>query len=291
MSWRQTTLAVPPSLVDVCSQTSGVLDAIPAEQEQALQRLTALGERAGWRRHPLGALAQPHSMLRAQWEAWLAQGWALTVTPFQHRVALRPGTLSAPNAIKALIAKLRDQDDPLRPSGPLFAIGWMVAARSHDELASRLQPLCQALPLPDWCAVLRRLQAQNDPMQQPKTPTSPHWSPRQPLIWDPLRQARRVSGSVLGTIESLASDAATPLAKLARLAEKKAAHLAQEQAVITDLQAAIAGTLWRWQGHGEVESLASELERSLPDDHTSCATVASLLLSPAPLTFWQELTP
>ena len=53
----------------------------------------------------------------------------------------------------------------------------------------------------------------------------------------------------------------------------------------------LSGTLWHWQGQGDPASLATQLGQSTPPDHSMSMTVGALLLSPSPLTFWQELTP
>ncbi|MOA57252.1 hypothetical protein D3C78_1813930 [compost metagenome] len=53
----------------------------------------------------------------------------------------------------------------------------------------------------------------------------------------------------------------------------------------------LSGTLWHWQGQGDAASLATQLGQSAPPDHSMSMTIAALLLSPSPLTFWQELTP
>ena len=44
-------------------------------------------------------------------------------------------------------------------------------------------------------------------------------------------------------------------------------------------------------GAGDAASLATQLDQSAPPDHSQSMTVGALLLSPSPLTFWQELTP
>lgn len=38
---------------------------------------------------------------------------------------------------------------------------WMVTANSEQELAAKLTEVCAVLPLPEWCATLRRLTAEN----------------------------------------------------------------------------------------------------------------------------------
>ena len=76
---------------------------------------------------------------------------------------------------------------------------------------------------------------------------------------------------------------------LATLAERRAARLAELEKALDQL-ATISGQLWHWQGQGDAASLAAQLGQSSPPDHSHSMTVGALLLSPSPLTFWQELT-
>lgn len=117
----------------------------------------------------------------------------------------------------------------------------------------------------------------------------PRWKADEPLSWDPLRPARMALGAELAQLESLAQGAATPIAKLAAVAERRAARLAGLEKALDQL-ATISGQLWHWQGQGDAASLAAQLGQSSPPDHSHSMTVGALLLSPSPLTFWLELT-
>lgn len=97
-------------------------------------------------------------------------------------------------------------------------------------------------------------------------------------------------GAELAQLESLARDSQTPIAKLQALATRRAARLAHLAETLTQLSN-LSGTLWHWQGQGDAASLATQLGQSAPPDHSQSMAVAALLLSPSPLTFWQELTP
>ena len=166
----------------------------------------------------------------------------------------------------------------------------MVTATSELELATKLASVCAILPLPEWCATLRRLTANNDTMSQPTAAKVPRWRADEPLTWAPLRPARMVLGAELAQLESLARDSQTPIAKLQALANRRAARLAQLAEALTKLET-LSGTLWHWHGQGDAASLATQLGQSAPPDHSKSMTVGALLLSPSPLTFWQELTP
>ncbi|MCX0445909.1 hypothetical protein OD807_21890, partial [Aeromonas veronii] len=138
----------------------------------------------------------------------------------------------------------------LLPTGQLHAIAWLVTGNSETALADALTPLCTILPLPEWCAALRRLAANNDTMSQPTAAKVPRWKADEPLSWDPLRPARMALGAELAQLESLAQGAATPIAKLAAVAERRAARLAGLEKALDQL-ATISGQLWHWQGQGD----------------------------------------
>lgn len=221
-------------------------------------------------------------------------GRYLTVTPYQHSIGQQQGglfTLAAPNAIKAMAAKLQDGADPLLPSGQLHALAWMVTATSEADLATKLAQVCAILPLPEWCATLRRLTASNDTMNQPAAAMVPRWKAEEPLIWDPLRRHLLLTGArdALQESESNSSAPTTTRAKLAALTVKRAARVSELDAELAS-KPSLSGLLWSWHGVGEPASLAAQLLESDHPDHSHSMTVGALLLSPSPLTFWQELT-
>ncbi|MCX7131211.1 hypothetical protein [Aeromonas sp.] len=293
MSWTQGPLRWPASAGSVHTRAQGVLAQIPTTQTSATDRLQALTARAQYRHHSLSEAATALAGLRAELDRLLVTGRCLTVTPYQHGVGQQQGkqfSLAAPNAVATLAAKLQDGADPLLPSGQLHALAWLVTGNSAEDLAKQLAILCPLLPLPEWCATLRRLTANNDTMSQPTAAKVPRWRADEPLIWAPLRPARMASGAELAQLESLARDSQTPIAKLQGLATRCTARLAQLAETLAQL-GTLSGTLWHWQGQGDAASLATQLGQSSPPDHSQSMTVAALLLSPSPLTFWQELTP
>lgn len=293
MSWTQGPLRWPASTGSLHSRAQGVLGQLPATQDSAMARLQGLAERAQYRPHPLSEAAAALAGLRSELDRLLVTGRCLTVTPYQHGVGQQQGqqfSLAAPNAVATLAAKLQDGADPLLPSGQLHALAWLVTGNSADALARQLAILCALLPLPEWCATLRRLTADNDLMNQPTAAKVPRWRADEPLSWAPLRPARLTLGAELAQLESLARDSQTPIAKLQGLATRRTARLAQLAEALAAL-GNLSGTLWHWQGQGDVASLATQLGQSTPPDHSQSMTVGALLLSPSPLTFWQELTP
>lgn len=293
MSWIQGTLRWPASAGSIHTHTQGVLGQLPATQDSAMERLQRLAGRAQYRPHPLSEAAAALAELRNELDRLLATGRCLTVTPYQHGVGQQQGqqfSLAAPNAVATLAAKLQDGADPLLPSGQLHALAWLVTGNSADALARQLAILCALLPLPEWCATLRRLTANNDPMSQPTAAKVPRWRADEPLSWAPLRPASLALGAELAQLESLARDSQTPIAKLQGLAKHRAGRLTTLAEALAEL-GTLSGTLWHWQGQGDVASLATQLGQSTPPDHSQSMTVGALLLSPSPFTFWQELTP
>ncbi|MEG0006589.1 MAG: hypothetical protein RR721_01595 [Aeromonas sp.] len=293
MSWTQGQLTWPACTASLHTRAQGVLDQLPATQDSAMVRLQELAGRAQYPRNPLSEQAAALAGLRAELDRLLVTGRCLTVTPYQHGVGQQQGqqfSLAAPNAVATLVAKLQDGADPLLPTGQLHALAWLVTGNSAEELARQLAVLCALLPLSEWRATLRRLTANNDTMSQPTAAKVPRWRADEPLTWDPLRPARQALGAELAQLESLARDNQTPIAKLQELAKRRADRLATLAEALAAL-GTLSGTLWHWQGQGDAASLATQLGQSSPPDHSQSMTVGALLLSPSPLTFWQELTP
>ncbi|MEL3914062.1 hypothetical protein [Aeromonas caviae] len=292
MSWVQGALRWPASVGSIHTHAREVLGQLPASQASAMGRLQGVAARAQYRRHPLSEAAGGLAGLRAELDRLLVNGHCLTVTPYQHGVGQQQGNqhhLSAPNAVEALAAKLQDGADPRLPTGQQHALAWLVTGNSAEDLVRQLVPLCALLPLPEWCATLRRLTASNDPMRQPTAARVPRWRAGEPLCWAPLRPARLALGTELAQLESLARDSQSPIDKLQVLAERRTARLDVLNTALAEL-GKLSGALWHWQGQGDTASLATQLGQSTPPDHCMSMTVGALLLSPSPLTFWQELT-
>lgn len=293
MSWSQGPLLWPARAAGMRAQVQPILAQVPGSNTAALARLEALAARAQYPVNPLSDATAALASLRGELDAMLANGRMLCVTPEQYGVGQVQGgdhALSAPNAVARLAAKLRDGADPLTPTGSGHAVAWLVTAQSASELANLLAALCPVLPIPAWCATLRRLQASNATMTQPTAPMVPRWRQDEPLVWEPLRQSRNALGAGIAQLESLAADSQSPIAKLQMLASRRQDRLA-ELGQALDKLAALSGQVWHWQGDGDAASLASQLEASNPPSHANTHTVATLLMSASPLTFWQELTP
>ncbi|MFM7968599.1 hypothetical protein ACF2JD_10375 [Aeromonas sp. A-5] len=293
MSWVQGALRWPASAGSIHTRAREVLGQLPASQASAMGRLQGVAARAQYRRHPLSEVAGGLTTLRAELDRLLVNGYCLAVTPYQHGVGQPQGNqyhLSAPNAVAVLAAKLQDGADPRLPTGQQHALAWLVTGNSAEDLARQLAPLCALLPLPEWCATLRRLTASSDTMHQPTAARVPRWRAGEPLCWAPLRPTRAALGAELAQLESLARDSQSPIDKLQGLAGRRTARLDALATALAEL-GKLSGTLWHWQGQGDTASLATQLGQSTPPDHSMSMAVGALLLSPSPLTFWQELTP
>lgn len=199
------------------------------------------------------------------------------------------GSMDSTAIISKLSTKIQDGADIGAPKGQLNAVAWMVTANSEQELAAKLTEVCAVLPLPEWCATLRRLTAENDLMAQPAAAMVPRWKVGDPLIWDPLRRHMLVSAarSALQQSEGNSPSPEATRAKLAALKNKRAARIAELDAELA-AKPSLAGKLWSWHGYGDPASLAAQLQGSDHPDHSHA--VGALLLSPEPLTYWQELT-
>ncbi|MFM5373305.1 hypothetical protein ACEUAE_05580 [Aeromonas veronii] len=164
-----------------------------------------------------------------------------------------------------------------------------MSGNSEQELAAKLTEVCAVLPLPEWCATLRRLTADNDLMAQPAAAMVPRWKAGDPLIWDPLRRYLLVSAarSALQQSEGNSPSPIATRAKLAALTSKRTARIAELDAELAT-KPSLAGKMWSWHGYGDPASLAAQLLQSDQPDHSHA--VGALLLSPEPLTYWQELT-
>ncbi len=213
----------------------------------------------------------------------LPLGSCLTVAPYQNRVGQQQ------NTIKIIVAKLQDGADPHLPAGQLHAVAWMVTATSEQELAAKLAEVCAVLPLPEWCATLRRLTAENDLMAQPAAAMVPRWKADDTLIWDPLRRHMQVSAArdAMQQSEDNTPSPDSTRAKLAALTNKRTARIAELDAELAT-KPSLSGKLWSWHGYGDPASLAAQLQGSDHPDHSHA--VGAMLLSTEPLTYWQELT-
>ena len=294
MTWQQSPLTWPLSAQEIQTRAEVVTSKIASEANQAAGRLTALKDKANYQRDALSTDAESLLTLRAELNALLTIGTVLTVSPYQYDVADSIGLdsyLSATNAVKTLTSKLRDHADKHRPNGRLYCIAIMVNKPQLSEFAQALTELVNVFNLPDWAQVARQATAlttnETDKFIQPTAIIQPRFKPMAKLNSAPVRQLLKAQGAQVSTLESLADDKDTVIDKLQLLAQKRAGKLNQISNQINTLKA-LKGSVFSMAVSGTTETIASTLTQTkLPSDHQY--TVASLLLSHEPLTFWEEL--
>ncbi|WP_375750958.1 hypothetical protein [Vibrio sp. HN007] len=260
----------------------------------AVGRLTALQGDAAYSRHPLSTEAEALLGLRADLELLLSQGTVLSVNPYQFHVGNKLDSgcyLNPQTAIKVLTQKMRDHSDTHRPKGQLNVVAVMITASRLGQFATVLADIASICPTPDWCQVARQATAlttkETDKFYQPASIIQPRFKPSCSLNASPLREALNYQGSQVATLESLANDKTNVIGKLSVLAQKRADRLADISQQLNALKN-LRGSVWSLSLTGNAESIASQLSQTTaPSNHQF--TMASLLISNAPLTFFKEL--
>lgn len=296
MSWTPTTFTWPPCAASIETGAEATLAAVPGAQHAALASLAQAAGEVAFNRHPLSQQAEALLGLRAQLDQLLIDGHRLTVTPYDHDVGKVEQTghyLAPQNAIHRLADKLRDNADPHRPTGTLYALGLLISAPSLGQFGQQLTAVTRLLPLPELAALARRVAAEQEHQAQkmriPARAITPQWVPGRHNA-APLRPASVALGARLAQLESLAADRLDPVAKLAALAAKRAVWLEDQAQALAELKAGLSGGLLRMVASGSAAAIANALTGGVPAYETP-HSAAVLLVSPHPLTFLQELLP
>lgn len=292
--WTQSSLTWPDSAHTIQTSAEAVTNQVGTAMSEAETRLTALEGDANFGRHYLSSEAEALLGLRDDLTALLVNGTVLSATPYQFQVGdkLDSGSyLSPTNAVKTLVAKLRDLADTHRPKGQLNMVAIMLTAQSINEFSAKLQDITTVLTLPDWIQVARQTKALRtndyDKLYQPAAIVQPRFKPFSTLNAQPLGDYFSEQNAQLVTLESLASDSTNVIGKLQALAAKRAITLADVSQAINALKA-LKGSVYSMSLSGSVESVATQLQNAgVPNNHQF--TMASLLISNEPLTFWEEL--
>lgn len=292
--WQQSSLNWPDSVQAIQSSAEAVTNQVSTSMNSAVSRLTQLESDAQYGRHSLSSAAESLLNLRDELNALLTKGTVLTATPYQFQVgtALKSGDyLNPQTAIQTLTAKLRDNADNYKPKGSLHCVAIMLTASQMSTFSQQLNDLVSVFPLPEWCQVARQAQAlttnEVDKYHQPAQIVQPRFKPMAQLNADPLRGALSLQGSQIATLESLADDKTNVIGKLQALATKRAQKLSEVQHSLQVLQN-LKGCVWGMSLTGTAQSLATQLQQTaVPNNHQF--TIASLMLSSEPLTFWEEL--
>lgn len=290
MAWLNVNASWPESAQAIQQSAEGVLSQVGAVMSEAINKVSATEAKVNINRHDLSTEAEALLNLRTELNNLLVQAKTLTVTPAVYGLG-DDGFLSTQQAINTLAAKLADNADRHTPANQNHALVLLLSAASPAQLLSQLTPICNLLAVPALMGYLRQLQKTaslpSDKMQQNKPALTPRWTQKSALNLQPLRNAAGLLGTQIAQLESLSSDAATPLAKLTALANKRGALLTQLQTDLTAL-ANVSGSIWRFAYTGSAAALATELQNTAAPVKQP-VSVAMVISSAQPLTFFQEL--
>jgi hypothetical protein len=292
--WTQSSLTWPNAAQTIQTSAEAVTSQVGTVMSESEDRLTALEGDANFGRHPLSSEAEALLGLRYDLNGLLVNSIVLSVTPYQFQAGdkLDSGSyLSPTNAVKTLVAKLRDLADTHRPKGQLNVVAIMLTAQSINEFSAKLQDITSVLTLPDWMQVARQAKAlitnDYDKLHQPAAIVQPRFKPSAILSAQPMGDYVDAQKAQLATLESLASDGTNVIGKLQALAAKRAITLADMSKAINVLKE-MKGSVYSMSLSGSVESVATQLQNAgVQNNHQF--TMASLLISNEPLTFWEEL--
>ncbi|MBY7898711.1 hypothetical protein KW478_19645 [Vibrio fluvialis] len=292
--WQSSSLTWPNTAAGIQSQAESVTGQVGQTMADAAGRLANLQSDANFGRHALSAEAEALLGLRVELDSLLIAGTVLSATPYQFQVGekLDSGSYLSPNnAVKTLSAKLRDLSDRHRPNGQLHAVAIMLTGQSISEFAAKLEQITAVLTLPDWTQVARQAKAMvtndRDKLHQPVAMVQPRFKPFATLNAQPVGDYLSEQSAQLATLESLASDSTHVIGKLQALAAKRSAVLRDISEAINNLKN-LQGSVYSMSLTGTAESIATQLQNAAaPNNHQ--LTIASLLLSHEPLTFWEEL--
>ncbi|EOG9061486.1 hypothetical protein ACLK5F_002251 [Vibrio fluvialis] len=292
--WQSSSLTWPQTASGIQSQAEAVTGQVGQTMADAAGRLANLESDANFGRHALSIEAKALLGLRAELDSLLIAGAVLSATPYQFQVGekLDSGSYLSPgNAVKTLAAKLRDLSDRHRPNGQLHAVAIMMTGQSVSEFAAKLEQITAVLTLPDWTQVARQAKAmvtnERDKLHQPVAMVQPRFKPFGTLNAQPVGDYFSEQSAQLATLESLASDNIHVIGKLQALAAKRSAVLSDISEAINYLKN-LQGSVFSMVLTGTAESIATQLQNTAaPNNHQ--LTIASLLLSHEPLTYWEEL--
>lgn len=290
MPWQNANASWPDSAQAIQDNADTVLSQVGGVMSDALGRVSATQAKVSLSRNDLSSEAEALLTLRSDLNNLLVSAKTLTVTPDVHGLS-ENGYLSTQQAINALSTKLADNADWHTPANQNHALVLLLSAASPAQLVSQLTPICNLLAVPSLLAYQRQLQKTAslaaEKMQQNKPALTPRWTQKSALNFQPIRTAAGLLGAQIAQLESISSDAATPLAKLLALAEKRTDLLNQLQTDLTAL-ASVSGSIWRFAFSGSAAALATELQNTAPPVKQP-VSVALVISSQQPLTFLQEL--
>ena len=292
--WTHSPLRWPMASRLVQYNAEKVTDQVQTAMSDAVSRLINLKSDASYGRHSLSEDASALLGLRGEFESLLTTGTVLTAAPYQFQVGTRLDSgcyLNPQTAVKVLSRKLRDHADKHRPNGHLHCVALMVTASQLTLFSNQLADIVSVFPLPDWGQVARQTQAlvnnETDKFYQSAAIVQPRFKPMSFINVNPLRSSLNLQGTQIATLESLANDESSVIDKLNALSVKRASKLDEVKAKVNALKN-LKGSVYAFSVTGNAESIATQISQAgAPNNHPF--TVASLLLSHEPMTFFEEL--
>ena len=292
--WQESLLSWSSSSQAIQTSAEQVTDQIGTTMNDAVSRLNNLESDASYGHHSLSEDASALIGLRGDLESLLRIGTVLTATPYQFQVGTKLDSgcyLNPQAAVKVLAGKLRDHADKHRPNGNLYCVAIMLTASQLEQFVNQLADVVSVFPMPDWCQVTRQTQAlvtnETDKLHQPAAIVQPRFKPMAKLNANPLHDALHWQGAQIATLESLADDTNNVIGKLQALAAKRASKLGNVKAQINALKD-LKSSVYAFAITGNAESIATQISQAgVPNNHQF--TVASLLLSHEPMTFFEDL--
>lgn len=295
MSWQNASYQWPDSTQAIQTQSETVLNQVAGKMNESANRVKTLASKVDLARHPLSTEAENLLHLRAELESLMCKGQIVCVHPYQYQVGNQVESghhLSPDIAIETLRAKLLDVNDKHKPTGPLYALGWMIAENSLANFAQATKGLFDVVNISELGMVARRTgkeqSLQTDKFTKPNAIVQPRFKPMAQINQQPLRNTLSWQGEQLAQLESLAADKNTPAQKLAALAQKRTQQLEEWTDSLNQLKQSNVNLL-KFEAQGTTEVIATLLKEAQSPSRANNYTFTALFLSSDPLTFLTEL--
>lgn len=248
MTWAPVTMRWPEQATQWMADLDAAKNLAGGELATTAQRLAGLDGLATTNPGPVGdAAAGAIATGRAALGSQLGEAPAcLAVTPFQSGIGQGRGNqrfLSAPNLLQQLAAKLVDQSDQGKPSGPQYALSLLFLSTRFDQLADTLARFNALLPVPDLVRAERRARnlsrLEAEKWEMPSAGPLPRWVALPLERCTVTKAAKQSIAGQLAVLESYAADS-SPMADLAALASRKASQQQGRDRQLADLKAMLA---------------------------------------------------
>ncbi|UNG19240.1 hypothetical protein [Stutzerimonas zhaodongensis] len=304
MTWAPVTMRWPEQATQWMADLDAAKNLAGGELASTAQRLAGLDGLATTNPGPVGgAAAGAIATGRAALGSQLGEAPAcLAVTPFQSGIGQGRGNqrfLSAPNLVQQLAAKLVDQSDQGKPSGPQHALAVLFLATRFDQLADTLARFNALLPVADLVRAERRARhlsrLEAEKWEMPSAGPLPRWGALPLERCTVTKAAKQSIAGQLAMLESYAADS-SPMADLAALASRKAGQQQGRDQQLADLKAMLAAgnsdssMRARLIGPGDAAELRRQLLEGEAPGHEWVLTAGMLLVGSLDgLSFVREL--